>query len=330
MILRITLVAALALLVACSTPVVGQEKLGDLIVDGGQEWIIGRWVATTDQGQKVEMNYTWGLDRHIVLTSFRMGDARHEGIVMFASARQEVLGAGADNRGGVTEGTWSEEWDGLVYRMKHTGTDGETHKGEMVHSKRGADGMVVAMYGLDSSGYRSQEPWAKLEYKRQAKGAKVEAASEDRGRSGSDYQSLGDLVSEGGYEWLMGKWKGVGDGQEIEVEYKAVLGRNAAVVTARMGAFKYHGLITYKPYGQEIAQIGADNMGGVWTGSWDQGYDGAVNRLEGTNSDGSVQRMEHVYVKTNNDEFKVKEYAVEAGGYRAFEPRGTMTFKRQK
>ena len=40
--------------------------------------------------------------------------------------------------------------------------------------------------------------------------------------------------------------------------------------------------------------------------------------------------MEHVYVKVDDGSFKIKQYAVEAGGYRASTPRGELIFKRQK
>ena len=73
-----------------------------------------------------------------------------------------------------------------------------------------------------------------------------------------------------------------------------------------------------------------DNMGGTWQGTWDQGYDGLVNRQERLQADGTKRQMEHVYVTVDEDTFKVKEYAVESDGWRASSPRGEITFKRRK
>jgi uncharacterized protein (TIGR03067 family) len=46
--------------------------------------------------------------------------------------------------------------------------------------------------------------------------------------------------------------------------------------------------------------------------------------------DGTMQIMDHVYIKVDNNSFKVKEYPVEAGGFRASQAKGETIFKRQK
>ena len=97
-----------------------------------------------------------------------------------------------------------------------------------------------------------------------------------------------------------------------------------------MGEFKYHGMIIFVPSSEEIIQIGADNMGGKWDGTWGEDYEGAANRHKRLDAEGSTRIMEHVYIKVDNDNFKVKEYAVGSDGYRDSEPRGELNFKRQK
>ena len=142
---------------------------------------------------------------------------------------------------------------------------------------------------------------------------------------------LGDLVAEYGYDWIIGKWSATSDeAGQVELEYKWILDKNAICVNVAMGEFKYHGLIMFVPSSEEIIQIGADNMGGKWDGTWGEDYEGAANRHKRLDADGSVRTMEHVYIKVDNDNFKVKEYAVDSNGYRASEPRGELNFKRQK
>jgi len=143
-------------------------------------------------------------------------------------------------------------------------------------------------------------------------------------------EKLGDFVAEYGYDWMIGKWAATrSDGQQVELEYKWILDKHAMCVDVKMGDFKYHGLIMGMPSREEIVQIGADNMGGTWNGTWSEDYEGAVNRNQRLDPDGTAETIDMVFIKVNNDTFKVKEYAVESG-YRASQARGETTFKRQK
>ena len=144
-------------------------------------------------------------------------------------------------------------------------------------------------------------------------------------------EKLGDLVAENGYDWMIGKWAADDDnGRKVELEYKWILDKYAMCVNVNIGDFKYHGLIMLVPSREEIVQIGADTMGGTWNGTWTEDYEGAVNRNQRLEADGTTETMDMVFIKVDNDSFKVKEYPVEGSGYRASQARGETTFKRQK
>jgi uncharacterized protein (TIGR03067 family) len=141
---------------------------------------------------------------------------------------------------------------------------------------------------------------------------------------------LGDVVAEYGYEWMIGKWSASrDDGRKVELEYKWILDKCVMCVDVKMGDFKYHGLIMGVPSREEIVQIGADNMGGTWNGTWGEDYEGAVNRNQRLDADGTTETMDMVFIKVDNDSFKVKEYSVESGT-RSTQARGETIFKRQK
>jgi uncharacterized protein (TIGR03067 family) len=89
-------------------------------------------------------------------------------------------------------------------------------------------------------------------------------------------------------------------------------------------------MIMLVPSREEVIQIGADNMGGTWNGTWGEDYEGAANRQERLEPDGTKQTMDMVFIKIDNNSFKVKQYPVESGGYRASQASGEITFKRQK
>jgi len=326
--LRTMFLTVATLCVTCALPVTAQQSLGDMVASGGYDWIIGRWAATTDDGQKVEFKYEWILDKHAVLADVTMGGFVHRGLVMLGPADGEIFDVGIDNRGGLWKGTWSPDAIGLVHRVEHTAADGQVRKGEIAYEKVDNDTITIALYGVDSSGSRSAEPWGKLTYKRQA--AATPSAAGGQASDSRDYQTLGDLISEGGYEWLIGKWLATNEGRTYELEHKPILDRHAALVDVKIGDFKYQGMVMYGPARQEIMQIGADNMGGTWNGTWEEGDEGAVHKVAVTRPDGTTQKLQLVYLKADNDTLKTKEYPVDASGGRAATPRDELTFKRQK
>ena len=141
---------------------------------------------------------------------------------------------------------------------------------------------------------------------------------------------LGDLVAEYGYEWLIGKWTATDDnGRQVELEYKWILDKYAMCVNVKIEDFKYHGMIMYVASKEEVIQLGADNMGGTWNGTWAADYEGTFNRNERLDADGTAETMDMFFIKVDNDSFRVKEYAVESGT-RAAQARGETTFKRLK
>jgi len=320
----------LALLSIWVLPATAQERLGDLVAQGGYDWVIGRWAATTDQGEKAEFRYEWVLDKHAVLVDTIIGSFHYRGMIMLMPTNGEIVEIGADDRGGVWKGSWSEDSAGLSHRIEHTGADGEVRKGEIIHSRVDADTITIAIYAVDNSGGRSSEPWGKLTYKRQSAATAAALSASAQAGGSRDYETLGDLVSQGGYEWIIGKWAASEGDRKYELETKPILDKHAALMDVKIGEFKYLGIVMCAPARQEITQVGADTFGGVWKGTWGQDPDGAACRWEYTKADGSTQKLEQVFIKGDNDTLKVKQYDVAASGARTSEPRDEIVFKRQK
>jgi hypothetical protein len=314
----------------CVTPGVAQVKLGDLVAAAGYDWMMGDWVATGDNGQKAEFIFDWGLDKRVLLNRLQMGDFQYQGMITLAPSGLEAVEWGADNRGSTWKGTWSADLDGIVRKVEHLGTDGQTHKGEIVIAKVQADTITIAMYAADGSGGRSAEPMSKLTYQRQqTKVTPARAGAETSGRS-TNYQRLGDIVASGGYEWLIGKWSGNENNQTYELEYQPILDKHAASVDRKIGDVKYLGLIMYAASRQEVVEFGVDTLGRIWKTVWEQAGGDLVNKSELTKPDGTTQRLQHVFTKIDKDTFKVKLYNVGADGSRESEPREQVTFKRKE
>jgi len=329
--LRSAFVTIVIVWAVCAVPGVAQEKLGDLVASGGYDWIIGKWVATTDDGQKAQSNFDWALDKCVVLNDLQVGDFKYQGLIMLPPGGGDAFDEGADTSGGIWKGSWSPEGDGLVRRVEHTSHDGQVRKGDIVYSKVDADTITIAIYAIGENGARNAEPWNKMTYKRQpqAKGGPISATAETASRS-TDYQKLGDIVAEGGYEWLIGKWIGTENNRTYELEYKPILNTHAGSVDMKIGEFRYLGIITYAASRQEVVEFGADTLGRTWKLVWEQDGSNLVNKSEVAKPDGTTQKLQHVFTKIDNDTFNAKLYGVAADGSRASEPLEQVTLKRQK
>ncbi len=144
-------------------------------------------------------------------------------------------------------------------------------------------------------------------------------------------EKLGDIVAQYGYGWIIGTWTSTGDNdRQVELEYKWILDKCAMCVNVTIGDFKYHGLIMFVPSREEVVQIGADNTGATWNGTWTEDNQDAVNRNQRIEPDGSTETMDMVFTKVDSDTFRIIEYTVESSGYRASQARGETTFRRKK
>ena len=178
---KMFLVLAVGLLIWTSAAA-AQEKLGDLVAEAGFDWMVGRWTATTDDGQEIEMSYRWGLDRHLATVDFKMGEYAYHGMIFYDSAEQKIVEVGVDNRGGTAKGTWDMEDEKAISKSDRRQADGESMKMAMLNSKVDARTMKIEVFSVDSTGERGEQPWAALEFKRQ-KTAPKKAANKAAGKT---------------------------------------------------------------------------------------------------------------------------------------------------
>ena len=167
--LRKTLLAVAAILVILAAGARAQQKLGDLVTEGGFDWMMGTWAATSDQGDKIDIVYKWELDKHMISVHLKWPGYEHRGMIFYVPSEEKIVQIGVDNQGGSGKGTWDADGNKAVHKYEHTGADGQTNKMGMAHSKVDADTMKVEVYEVYSSGELSDYPSFTVEYKRQKK-----------------------------------------------------------------------------------------------------------------------------------------------------------------
>lgn len=173
---------AMAVLVIWTGPAMAQASFRDLVEQEGLGWSIGRWAATTDDGQQVQLAYRWELDGQLIICDFKMGETAYRGMIYFVPSEEKVVEVGVLSDGKISKASWEPQGDKLVSKRETTNSWGEVEKMALVFSKGEGRTMNVAFHGVDGSGELTDESFGELELKRQKRqprkaGAKAKRAN---------------------------------------------------------------------------------------------------------------------------------------------------------
>lgn len=149
-----------------------QQKLGDLVTEGGFDWLIGDWEATSDEGDKIELVYKWELDKHLMTMHLKYSDNEYRAMIFYKPAEDQIVQITVDNKGGTGKGIWGADGNKAVLKHEHTGTDWQTNKMGFAHSKVDDNTMKWEMHEMYGSGELSNYPNFTVEFNRQKKSAK--------------------------------------------------------------------------------------------------------------------------------------------------------------
>lgn len=163
---RIFLAAAIGLSVWTSGAA-AQDTLGDLVQESGCNYLIGKWVGETPEGQKYEIEYKWALKNHLISVHFKGFDIEYHAIIFFDADKQEVVQIGVDKNGRNSKSSWLAEYGKAVWKFQFPGEYGDTTKMAIVYSNPNARTMKADLHGVDQYGELSDYPNFTLEYKRQ-------------------------------------------------------------------------------------------------------------------------------------------------------------------
>jgi len=180
-----------AVLVILATGAKAQQSLGDIVKEYGFDWIIGKWVGQTDEGNKIHVIYNWQCDKHLVTINLKWPDYEHRGMIFYVPSKNEVVQIGVDNEGSTCQGTWDVDGDKACLRIEQTRPDGQTRKMAIVYSKVDARTMKTEVYGVDEAGKLTNEPRGTLEYQRKAVKGEKKAADKSRDTSRKKHKTKG-------------------------------------------------------------------------------------------------------------------------------------------
>jgi hypothetical protein len=187
-----TYIAAAALFAFLSTPAVAQTKLGDVIAEAGFDWTIGKWAGMVDD-DKVELEWKWALDKHVILSDIKAGGYRSCGMIMYVASRDEIIEMSANNQGATQTGKWRVEGNDAVLQFEQMDVQGQTEKGEAVVSKLDLETLKITMYDFDENGLRKADSKWVLTMKRQS----INDNPPGAGSAAQEYALSGNLLKDG-------------------------------------------------------------------------------------------------------------------------------------
>ena len=155
-----------AVLVVLAAGARAQQSLGDLVAEGGYNWMMGRWVTTTDEGDKMLLEYKWELNKYLLTVHLKSPEYEYRGMIFYDAPKDQVVQVGVDAQGGNGKGLWEPMGDKAVLKYTHTGADWSTNRMALAHSKVNADTIKVEVYDMDTSGEVADTPSGALEFKR--------------------------------------------------------------------------------------------------------------------------------------------------------------------
>ncbi len=171
-----TALLALAVLIILSGSAMAQQNLRGLAQENGTDWLAGRWAATTDDGTEITLVYRWILDGHAIIVDMKMGEYASHGMIYYVPDDEKATAISVDNRGGRAKGTWVAQDDKLISKTERIDADGNAQKSGAVYSKVDNKTIKIALYGLNDYYELSDEPWFTMDFKRQARKPKKNAA----------------------------------------------------------------------------------------------------------------------------------------------------------
>jgi hypothetical protein len=162
------LLIAMILVLLCTGQVWTQSGLGDLVEEGGNEWMMGTWSAWVD-GETVTLTYKYELEKNIISIALKTSEFQYKGIIIFNAADGEVVQVAADTLGNSVKGTWTGEYGTAVLRQTTSNSYGDKEVTEFTHSQKDSNTMQINIRNISNSGWSDMYPSTTLELKRQKK-----------------------------------------------------------------------------------------------------------------------------------------------------------------
>jgi len=143
-----------------------QTPLEDMVNQGDAAWMLGRWEGPADDGTPVTLNFSWDLNKQVVVLHGKVADMEFKGYTALEPGSDEVKYVGFDNRGTFTRGAWAMEGGELTLRLESKTADG-SRKMAAVFTGSATQGLEVRLHGVNEYGTLASPARTTLKLKKQ-------------------------------------------------------------------------------------------------------------------------------------------------------------------
>jgi hypothetical protein len=165
------MITRLSLLVLLSftliVPARAQVSLASLADEANAGWMFGSWKTTTDNGDALQLNIAWDLDKHVVVLTVKTGDVEAKGYTVLEPGAEFPTYFGADNRGTVSKGNWNFEDGELILRLESSRPYESPRKWASVFGGSASSGLEIRLHDVESWGGLSYPAMTTMKFKKQ-------------------------------------------------------------------------------------------------------------------------------------------------------------------
>lgn len=129
-----------------------QQSLQDLVSEANAEWMMGKWEATTDNGDTVNLTFQWDLEKRLVVLHVKAPDMESKGYTYIEPGNPEPKYMSFDTRGSVGKGSWAMESGEIVLRTESRTAERGPWKAAVVFGGSSSSGLKIRMHQIDDSG----------------------------------------------------------------------------------------------------------------------------------------------------------------------------------
>jgi hypothetical protein len=131
-----------------SLPVLA-TPLSDQVEAHNMNWLIGG----TWKHEKVTLSYEWRLEKHSISVKLKSADGHEvEGMIVLKPGTDDIQYGAVDNKGGMTQGSWSEKKGVARLKIKHKEADGTEKRATMEHIKVDDNTLKLVLQMMDATG----------------------------------------------------------------------------------------------------------------------------------------------------------------------------------
>jgi hypothetical protein len=164
---KATLLIAM-ILILCTGQAWAQSSLGDLVKEGGNEWMMGTWSAWVE-GETVTVTYKWELNKNMISVHIKTPEFEYKGIIVYRASDSEIVQVAADSTGRTSTGVWQGEYGTATLRQTTLGEYGDKEVTEFTHYQKDSNTMKIDIKNISNSGWTDAYPTMTLELNRQKK-----------------------------------------------------------------------------------------------------------------------------------------------------------------